>query len=147
MPATQPLNRQIRERLADRLRLVSGLREVHATFPDQINPPCAIVLDRQGSYDPAIGDRGFGRVDVEVLVLGAAIGSGGLARAYEALDAFISPGGAQSVPEAINGDRTLDGLVAGVAFASDGPCYRDKGRLSFGGLEFLGVRFDCWVYL
>lgn len=146
MAFTTPLNRAIRHRIAERLKLIPGLREVHATFPDQINPPCAIVLDRQGSYEPAIGDRGFGRVDVEILVLAAAIGSVGLARAYEALDDFISPTGPQSIPAAIQGDRGLDELVTAVVFPDDGLGYRDKGRLTFGGPEYLGVRFEVHVY-
>lgn len=148
MVVQYPLNRAIRQGIADKLRTISLLREVHPGFPDQINYPAAIVLDRRGSYQPTIGDRGFGRVDVEILVLAAAIGGPGIARAYEALDEFVSPEGPQSVPAALSGDLTLDGLVAAVVFPEHPePGYRDKARITFGGIEHIGVIFDAEVHL
>lgn len=129
---------QIREGIAGQLRSISQLRQVHAEFPDQITVPCAIVLDRQGEYHQALGDPGHSQVTVEVLVLTGAIGSAGIARSYRELDAFISPTGPQSVKAAIEGDITLGGVTDTVIVER----YRDKGRLTFGGPEYVGVRFD-----
>lgn len=132
----------IRDGVADRLRLIPGLREVHAEFPDQVNPPAAIVLDRQGDYHQAMGDPGHSEITVEVLILAGALGASGISRSYRSLDGFISPAGPQSVKAAVEGDVTLGGVANACVVAR----YRDKGRLTFGGPEYIGCRFDvtCW---
>ena len=138
---------KVRDGIADRLRLITQFRQVSAGFPDQITVPCAIVLDRQGEYHQALGDPGHSQVTLEVLVLTGTIGSAGIARSYRELDPFISPTGPQSVKAAIEGDYTPGvGALGGIVDSVVVERYRDKGRLTFGGPEYIGVRFDVTVH-
>jgi hypothetical protein len=100
----------IRDGLKSRLSGISGLR-AHDNWPDQLNPPAAIVQPTGGSYNDTFGSAAATYTFDVILVVAL---TGGLPRAQESLDAYLSPTGASSVRKAIEDDADLNGAAEDV---------------------------------
>lgn len=96
----------IRSGLATRLATISGLRTA-ATIPDQVNPPIAIVIPERLTYDDAYG-KGLVTYSFLVQVI---VGKVSERTSQNKIDGFINPTGATSIKAAIEGDKTLNGVV------------------------------------
>jgi len=96
----------IRSGLATRIATISGLRTA-ATIPDQVNPPVAIVIPERLTYDDAYG-KGLVTYSFLVQVI---VGKVSERTSQNKIDGFINPTGATSIKAAIEGDKTLNGVV------------------------------------
>ena len=96
----------IRNGLATRIATISGLRTA-ATIPDQVNPPIAIVIPERLTYDDAF-NRGLVTYSFLVQVI---VGKVSERTSQNKIDGFINPTGATSIKAAIEGDKTLNGVV------------------------------------
>jgi hypothetical protein len=124
--------------LEDRLRTIPGLRVPRDGQPDTIDPPAAVVgVPPIPSYRTAM-QRGAFLINPTVLVLVSAT----VSRAGQmALAGYADVSGPQSIPAAIEADRTLGGTVADCVVTSFDPTgLEDVGQLGFyGGLFRLTV--------
>jgi len=97
---------QIRAGLGDRLGTIDRLR-VRDYMPDSVTPPMAVVSPSQVNYDlnaqSGLTNYSF---TVSLLVVRADARSAQLE-----VDKYIAPTGEYSVKAAIEGDRTLGGIV------------------------------------
>ena len=97
---------QIRAGLADRMATIDRLR-VRDYMPDSVTPPMAVVSPSQVNYDlnaqSGLTNYSF---TVSLLVVRADARSAQLE-----VDKYIAPTGEYSVKAAIEGDRTLGGIV------------------------------------
>ena len=96
----------IRSGLATRIATISGLRTA-ATIPDQVNPPVAIVIPERLTYDDAYG-KGLVTYSFLVQVI---VGKVSERTSQNKIDGFINPTGTTSIKAAIEGDKTLNGVV------------------------------------
>ena len=96
----------IRTGLANRIATISGLRTA-ATIPDQVNPPIAIVIPERLTYDDAF-NRGLVTYSFLVQVI---VGKVSERTSQNKIDGFINPTGTTSIKAAIEGDKTLNGVV------------------------------------
>ena len=97
---------QIRDGLAARLATITGLRTA-SVVPDNPAPPQAIVQVNNVTYDGAFK----GGMTIYTYVVSVIVGRVSERQAQDRLDAFTSTSGTQSVKEAIEGDKTLGGIV------------------------------------
>jgi hypothetical protein len=134
MPATVS---QIASGIATRLGTISGLR-TFSFQPDQINPPVAFPILDGITYHGAYGG---GDVVTEWTIMLAA-GRWSERTSYSMLDDFLSYSGAKSIRAAIEGDKTLGGIVQTLILASAS----DVSSLSQGEAEFLSVEFSLTVH-
>lgn len=130
----------IRSGLAARLATLTSLRAAHATWPDQVTTPCAIVMPRSGNWRLALA--GVPTFSFEVTLLVAPLQQRGLKRAQDELDAYLDDTGAGSVHAAIRGDVTLGGTVS----TCDVTGFTDYGGLEVNGVEYLGVKIEVEVW-
>jgi hypothetical protein len=132
-----PTIQAIMEGIETRLETISGLRTAEYV-PDQINPPQAVV-DFPGdiTYHEAFAHGKF-RVDPTVMILvSKVVDRVGTA----ALAAYASPTGTNSIHAAIEGDRTLGGVVDDCIVVS----FRRLGQEEIDGLGFFGGVFTLHV--
>ena len=128
---------QIATALAARLGTISGLRTFNYQ-PEQINPPVAFPVLNTITYH-----RAFAGGDVVtdwglVVIVGRYTDS----RAFAALDGFLSYSGASSIRAAIEGDKTLGGVVKALILSNGAQIMPQEQA----DAEFLMVRFDCQVH-
>ena len=108
---------QIRTGLATRLGTISGLR-TSAFMPDNPNPPVAIV---------------------NVLVI---VGRVDERTAQSNLDAYVSSTGSSSIKLAIEGDKTLGGVVFDTRVSE----MRNYGQLPVSEIVYLTAEFTVLCY-
>ena len=103
-----PTIEQIMDGIEARLATISGLR-VSDVSPSQINPPCAIVgVPPVTNYHATFGSGRMTLDDITVTVLVSAT----LDRiGQKKLAGYANPTGSTSVKAAIEGDKTLGGVV------------------------------------
>lgn len=92
--------------IATRLATISGLRSF-AYQPEQVNPPVAFPILNSVEYHGAMGG-GNVRMNFDVVVI---VGRYVDRVAHSLLDGYVSYSGATSLRAAIEGDRTLGGVV------------------------------------
>jgi hypothetical protein len=97
----------IRTGLATRLATIAGLR-TSSYIPDQINPPVAVVMPSKITFDRAM-HRGLDEYEFTVMVL---VGRADERVAQTLLDDYCNPTGTSSIKTAVEGDRTLGGVVS-----------------------------------
>ena len=132
----------IRNALADRITTYTGLR-AHAQAPDSVSPPCAVILP--GNPFVNYADTMDGAITINLMVL-LIISDGAPADATQrALDAYLgvstSPVIGSSVPEAIEQDNTLGGLIHYIQ-ANNATNY---GRIDYAGVTYFGARINVVV--
>lgn len=121
----------IRDGLKTRLATITGLR-AYDVVPGQIAAPAAVVKRRRTNYDVTFGGDHDFEFTVSLFVQAADQRS-----AQDALDAYLATSGAGSIIGAIEGDKTLGGIVS---FA----VVRDAGEdrlVDYAGVEYLSVDF------
>ena len=97
---------QVRDGLKTRLQTITGLR-VYDLIPEPVTPPCAVVgqLDLTFDIDNA---RGLDQANVDIYVIVQRFSE---RAGQDKLDAYLAGSGASSIKTAIEGDRTLGGVV------------------------------------
>lgn len=97
---------QIKEGLQTRLATISGLR-AYAQQPDNVNAPFGWPMLESITYNGAMG----GGLIIHTFTVSVVVGRASERTAQNALDGYLSYAGATSVRAAIEGDRTLGGVV------------------------------------
>ena len=131
----------IRDGLAAQLETVPTFLTVHATVPNRIVAPAAVVVPGRPvatSHDSMVGS--CGSLTVFNFELVCAVQSMTEEFAQDALDDLIS--GANSVPAAVEADPTLGGAATTCQVRQA----VDYGVVAFADTEFIGARFLVEVY-
>jgi hypothetical protein len=131
----------IRDGLATRLDTVPTFLTVHATVPNRIVAPAAVVVPGRPVatyHDSMIGSGGS--LTLFNFELVCAVQSITEAFSQAALDDLIS--GTNSVPAAIEADPTLGGAATTCQVRQA----VDYGVVAFADTEFIGARFLVEVY-
>ena len=128
---------QIKAGLATRLATISGLR-TFAYQPDQLNAPLAYPMVEQVLYHRTM----FNGLNEIVFTVTVIVARPTERPAEASLDAYVSPDGASSIRAAIEGDRTLGGIV------DDCQVEQASGisSLSANDADYLSVDFTVRVY-
>lgn len=123
--------------IEDRLKTINGLR-TSDYVPDQLNPPVAIVgVPPISNYHATMGR---GRFTLEPTI--TVIVSGALDRiGQRALADYADPTGERSIRAAIEGDKTLGGLVDDCIVVS----FRPLGQEAVGAINYIGGEFTLRV--
>lgn len=120
-----------------RLATISGLRTSEIT-PDQINPPQAIVgVPDIPEYRLTFGRGRFQLAPTVTVLVSAALDRIGQLK----LASYANATGASSIPAAIEGDRTLGGIVE-ECFVED---FRVLGFEEVGAIGYYGGVFQLRV--
>ena len=127
----------LRTGLATRLGTISGLR-TSAFMPDNPNPPIAVVMPSSVSYDDTF-KRGMQTYVFNVLVI---VGRVDERTAQSNLDAYVSSTGTSSIKRAIEGDKTLSGVVFDTRVSE----MRNYGQLPVGEVTYLTAEFTVLCY-
>jgi hypothetical protein len=127
----------IRTGLATRLGTITGLR-TSAFMPDNPNPPIAVVMPSSVSYDDTF-KRGMQTYVFNVLVI---VGRVDERTAQSNLDAYVSSTGTSSIKLAIEGDKTLGGVVFDTRVSE----MRNYGQLPVGEVTYLTAEFTVLCY-
>jgi len=134
MPATVS---QVADGIKVRLATVSGLR-TFSYQPEQLNPPVAFPVLESVEYH-----RAFGGGDVQMRWQIFVIVGRYLDRvAHSNLDGFLSYSGATSLRAAIEGDKTLGGVVNTLVLDSG----MSVGSLTVAEADFLQVQCSLLVH-
>lgn len=131
---------QVRKGLETQLKAITGLR-AHATWPDTVNAPAAIVKPMSGQYHEAMGSPGYSAQTYEITLVIAATEKG-LARGQEALDPYLDDTGTKSIKAAIEGDVTLGGLVQTLIVSG----WDTYGSIAIGTVEYIGAKLHVNVW-
>lgn len=111
---------------------VAGLR-VHDTVPDQIVLPALLILPSEADFDTTFG-RGWDTHQIDLFVMTSRVA---LRTSQDALDAFVTGGGSQSIRQAIFNNRTL-GLTDGTEAHISGMS-RYGGSFPTAGIDHIGA--------
>jgi hypothetical protein len=126
----------IRDAIKTALETISSLR-VYDTAPESIGElPAAYILPVSGSYDFDAGGHMTHRFEIVLLVRQG----GSLAEAQDSLDAYLAESGASSVKAAV--DAASLGTHGDIIRVEG---YRDYGGLEYGGMLYLGAKWDVSV--
>jgi hypothetical protein len=127
---------QVRDGLKTRLETITGLR-AYDLIPDTVTPPAAVVgqLDFTFDIDNA---RGLDQAQVDVLVIVQRFSE---RSGQNLLDLYLSGSGASSIKAAIEGDRTLGGVVNTLRVTG-----AEAGTYESQGVEFLSYRYRITIW-
>jgi hypothetical protein len=127
---------QVRDGLKTRLQTITGLR-VYDLIPEPVTPPCAVVgqLDLTFDIDNA---RGLDQANVDVYVIVQRFSE---RAGQDKLDAYLAGSGASSIKTAIEGDRTLGGVVNTLRVTS-----AESGQYESQGNLFLSYRYRLTIW-
>ena len=123
--------------LAARLATITGLRTA-SVIPDNPNPPVAVVQINNVSYDTAFK----GGLTTYSYIVSVIVGRVTERQAQDRLDAFSSTSGTQSVKEAIEGDKSLGGIVADTRVVE----MTGVSAVLLGEATYLAANFAVTVY-
>ena len=127
----------IRGGIATRLATISGLRTLDYV-EGTIQPPVAVIgFPERIEYDESFA-RGVDRyvVPIRLYVAGTVNRT-----TNNALESYLAKSGASSVKAAIEGDRTLGGVVADCVVAT----MIGAGMFDHGGLDYLAAEWELTV--
>lgn len=127
----------IRAGLATRLATITGLR-TSAFMPDNPNPPIAIVMPSSVSYDDTFR-KGMQTYVFSILVI---VGRVDERTAQLNLDGYVSSTGSSSIKLAIEGDKSLGGVVFDTRVTE----MRNYGQLSIAEVIYLTAEFTILCY-
>jgi hypothetical protein len=128
---------QVMQGIETRLKTIDGLRVTYY-IADQVNPPQAVVGCPPIDSYRATFRRGVFLLQPQVVVLTSAA----LDRVGQtALAEYANPIGAKSIPAAIEGDRTLGGVVEDCVVDS----FQPLGMEEVGLIGYYGGVFDLRV--
>lgn len=127
----------VKDGVKTRLETISGLY-VLDRWPDNVIPPCAIVLVEEVVYDNTFGRGGDGSLFTVRIVVGRVDD----AAAQDTLDGYLAGSGSGSVKTAIEADATLSGAVD--------TCRVERakryGVVDPGGVQYLACDFALRVW-
>ena len=126
----------IRSGLATRLATITGLRS-GATIPDNVNPPFAIIAPSSVDYHRAFNNA----LSTYNFTVTLVVGRVSERTAQNSLDVYCSPTGNSSIRVAIEGDRTLGGVVFDTIVTG----MRNYGSVTIGDNTYLAAEFDIAV--
>lgn len=126
----------IRSGLATRLATITGLRS-GATIPDNVNPPYAIIAPTSVDYHRAFNNA----LSTYNFTVTLVVGRVSERTAQNSLDAYCSPTGTGSIRVAIEGDKTLGGVVFDTIVTG----MRNYGSVTIGETNLLAAEFDIAV--
>lgn len=133
-----PTIQAVMEGLETRLATISGLR-VQDIQPDQVNLPAAYVgLPETVDYRAAF-QRGLMALDMRVTVIVSAASD---RVGQHALAAYANPTGTSSVIAAVEGDKTLGGVVSDCVVRT----FKPLGLINVGGIEAYAGEWVVTVY-
>lgn len=127
---------QIRSGLSTRLATITGLRS-GPTIPDNVNPPYAIVAPSSVDYHRAFNNA----LSTYNFTITLVVGRVSERTAQNNLDAYCSPSGSSSIRVAIEGDKTLGGVVFDTIVTG----MRNYGSVTIGDNNYLAAEFDIAV--
>jgi hypothetical protein len=132
----------VRNALADSITKYTGLR-AEGQARDTVSPPCAVIIPGQPLINYA--DTMDGAVTVNLIVLLLISDAAPLEKTQRALDAYLGvdqdPAVALSVPEAIEQDNRLGGLIHYIQAVT----VDNYGRVEYGGVTYFGARIRCLI--
>jgi hypothetical protein len=128
---------QIKEGLQARLATISGLR-AYVQQPDNNNAPFAWPMLESITYNGAMG----GGLIIHTFSVSVVVGRASERTAQNALDGYLSYEGATSVRAAIEGDRSLGGVVQNLIVESAS----NISTLDANDTTYLMVDFRVIVY-
>lgn len=132
--------RTLRTGIGGRLRTITGLA-VYERWPNQLNPPCAIVSIVAGEPEQAMGRGDLTRWDCEIDILQSL--AAGWENAEDRLDPLLATSSTGGIYGVIAADRTL-GAIAHSTFVTG---IKDYGRRVIDEqLECLGVTVGLEVW-
>ena len=126
----------IRSGLATRLATITGLRS-GPTIPDNVNPPYAIIAPSSVDYHRAFSNA----LSTYNFTVTLVVGRVSERTAQNSLDVYCSPTGNGSIRVAIEGDRTLGGVVYDTIVTG----MRNYGSVTIGDNTYLAAEFDIAV--
>ncbi len=130
---------QVMQGLETRLATITGLR-VNDVIPDQVNPPAAFVgVPAIPSYRIAMGRSKYTIAPTITVLVSAAWDRAG----QLALAGYANPTGSTSIIAAIEGDKTLGGVVDDCVVDDFAPL----GLEEVGVIGYYGGRFNLRVVL
>jgi len=125
----------IRDAIKTGLKTIDKL-EAYDNAPDNINPPCAFPIPKDGTYDFTAGncyELGF-----EILLL---LGrQGDIEEVQEKLDDYLATTGSRSIKAAL--EAADYGSHADTVRVSG---FRDYGGIVYNGIVYIGVKFDMYA--
>jgi hypothetical protein len=125
--------------LKARLATVSGLR-TFSYQPEQLNPPFAFPQLTSVTYHRTMGKgSAVSTMDFTVVVV---VGRWVDRVAHKTLDDYLSPDGAASIKNALEGDKTLGGACSDLIVSSSA----NINALEQDDAEFLQISFQVTVY-
>ena len=127
---------QVSDGLKTRLQTITGLR-VYDLIPEPVTPPCAVVgqLDLTFDIDNA---RGLDQANVDIYVIVQRFSE---RAGQDKLDADLAGSGSSSIKTAIEGDRTLGGVVNTLRVTS-----AESGQYESQGNLFLSYRYRLTIW-
>lgn len=132
----------IRNALAASITQFTGLR-ADGQARDQVTPPCCVILP--GNPLISYGDTMNGAVTINLNVLLIISDAAPVDATQRALDTYLgvdqNPAVGSSVPEAIEEDNTLGGLVHYVQAVSAG----SYGRIEYASVTYFGARISVVI--
>lgn len=132
----------IRNALAASITKFTGLR-TDGQARDQITPPCAVVLPGNPLINYA--STMDGALDINLAVLLIISDAAPVDATQRALDTYLgvdqNPMIGSSIPEAIEEDNTLGGLVHYIQAVNAG----SYGRLEYSGVTYFGARISVVI--
>lgn len=126
----------IRDGIAANITTISGLR-VSKEIPDNPNPPIAVIMLNNVSYDGAM-HRGLVTYNFVVTII---VGRVAEREAQRKLDGYISTGSG-SLKAAVESDKTLGGSAYDVRVSE----MTNVGAVSLGEVNYLAADFAVQVY-
>lgn len=125
----------VRDGLKTRLQTITGLR-VYDVIPDKVTPPCAIVGQLDFTYD-IDNARGLDQASLDVYVIVQRLDA---RSGQNKLDEYLGSG-SKSIKSAIEGDRTLGGVVNTLRVTS-----AEAGTYIEGEVTFLSYRYRLTIW-
>lgn len=126
----------IRDGIAANVATISGLR-VAKEIPDNPNPPVAVIMLSNVSYDGAM-HRGLVTYNFVITII---VGRVAEREAQRKLDGYISTGSG-SLKAAVESDKTLGGSAYDVRVSE----MTNVGAVSLGEVNYLAADFAVQVY-
>lgn len=126
----------IRDGVAANVATISGLR-VAKEIPDNPNPPVAVIMLNNVSYDGAM-HRGLVTYNFVITII---VGRVAEREAQRKLDGYISTGSG-SLKAAVESDKTLGGSAYDVRVSE----MTNVGAVSLGEVNYLAADFAVQVY-
>jgi hypothetical protein len=135
---------QVADGLVTRLQTITSLANRSDPYPNpNPNPPCALVVPGANEFDLTYNDGSPAGLTEQAWTIRVLVGRGDDRSAARRLYAYMDASGSDSVKTAIEGDRTLGGLVDEACVTG----FEEPSIFQYGSGLLLGVDFNVTVNL